>query len=1222
MSSVDNNLNPLTLPLCGSRLIEASAGTGKTFTIALLYLRLVLGHGRVPESARQGLLPPQLLVVTFTEAATKELRDRIRGRLTEAAEVFAAPPMALSEVPAKSRLLYELREDYDPTQWPDCQRKLLLAAEWMDEAAVSTIHGWCKRMLSEHAFDSGSLFRLALETDQRELLEQVLRDYWRSFAYPLADAAAPLFTNFWKQPDQLQGALYGLLPRVEQLPPAGKTPAEILGPIGERLQTLKFRWKALAPELTEQMNDALNKKVLKGNCVRAAWWEGWLRDIESWANNPQLLVPALSQSAWNRLTPSGMEAAIKGTSEIADHEAWRLLPDVAVLGEEINRCRADILAHATHWVAQRFDQEKHQRAEMGFNDLLERLDAALRGPQGDKLADTIRKQFPVALIDEFQDTDPIQYRIFDRIYRLADNDEASCLLMIGDPKQAIYAFRGADIFTYLSAREATADRSYTLGVNYRSAEPMVDAVNTLFAMADTNRERGAFLFGQGDVSPLPFLPVKAQGSDEQWTVEDETAPALTFWTQEGTQNDKGKFQAVTKDAFQKVMADACASEIVRLLNLGRSGRAGFQTLDGELKPVRASDFAILVNNRFEADAVRRALAARRVKSVYLSDRDSVLFAPEAREILAWLRACSEPTELSHLRTALATPSLAQSWESLQAILSDEIVLEQTVERFMNYRRLWQSRGVLPMLRRLLLDFQVPARLLQRPDGERRLTDILHIAELLQQDSQQLDGEHALIHHYIQLLRERRSEDEYRSIRLESDADLVQVITVHKSKGLEYPLVFLPFATNFRAPDAKPLFVCYHDEQNQLRLVFEPTADDIARADQERLGEDIRKLYVALTRARHATWVGAAAINGWPNSGLGYLINSGDAGQPLGEHLPALLGEQGSIQILSVPEGSDDTYQEEVEEELGVALEPERSAAEHWWIASYSALTYTGQYPGRHISGDIEDPQQQNLLEEAGDPVAPAAEVLPENQHGFPKGAGPGTFLHDCLEWCARRGFAAVLDDPSGLEEWLNLRCSTRGWEEWQDTLKQWVLTILSRAFSLPEDEDSLALADLISYRAELEFWLESCQVNTTALDDLVCRHTLPGAGRPRVAAQQLNGMLKGFIDLVFEHQGRYYVLDYKSNYLGPDDTAYTREAMEAAMLDKRYDMQYLLYLLALHRLLQSRLPDYDYDQHLGGAIYLFLRGCDAEGAGAFVDRPPRELIEALDVLFNGEEVAA
>lgn len=1217
MSRTSPNLDPLTLPLSGSRLIEASAGTGKTFTIALLYLRLVLGHGRVPAAAEQGLLPPQLLVVTFTEAATKELRDRIRSRLTEAAEVFAAPPISsLDEVPASSRLLYQLREDYEPSQWPACQRKLLLAAEWMDEAAVSTIHGWCKRMLSEHAFDSGSLFRLALETDQRELLEQVVRDYWRSFVYPLTGTAATIFTSFWKQPDQLQGDLYSLLSAIEQLDAVEQAPADLLAVADQQLEELKSRWRTLAPALIEQMADAFEQKIFNGK-LQARWWPGWLRAIELWAQDPQQLQPALSEAAWKRLTPEGVAEALKAPSDLAEHEAWRLVEEVAGFAGELSRRRAAMLSHAAHWVARRFEQEKQQHAQMGFNDLLERLDVALHGPQGEKLANTIRRQFPVALIDEFQDTDPIQYRIFDRVYRLAENDPDTCLLMIGDPKQAIYAFRGADIYTYLRAREATAERSYTLGINYRSAEPMVRAVNSLFIQADARRPDGAFLFGPGDTSPLPFLPVQAQGSNECWVVEGKSAPALNFWTQEAEEDDKGKLQPVTKSAYHEAMAEACATEIVRLLNLGRQGQAGFRSPSNELRPVRANDFAILVNNRFEADAVRRALARRRVKSVYLSDRDSVLSAPEAREVLAWLRACLEPTELSLLRTALATPSLAQSWEQLQAMLSDEIVLEQMVERFMKYRELWQRRGVLPMLRRFLLDYQVPARLLQRADGERRLTDILHIAELLQQDSQQLDGEHALIHHYIQLLRDGRTEDEYRSLRLESDADLVQVITVHKSKGLEYPLVFLPFATDFRAPKSRPLYVSYHDKNHQPQLVFDPTEDEIEAADRERLGEDIRKLYVALTRARHATWVGAAAIRGWPRSGLGYLINTG-AEQPISEHLRSLLGEQDCIAIQALPPASDESYCEEAVEELGPALTASRSAAEHWWISSYSALNYRGRR-GEPLDGDIEDPQQQNALEELSDVAPQPAEVLAMNQHGFHKGAGPGTFLHDCLEWCARRGFATVLNDPEGLDEWLNLRCATRGWADWQAILKQWVLTIISRRFDLPGGDGSLSLVELKRYRAELEFWFEACAVDSSRLDALVRRHTLGGASRSAVEGQQLNGMLKGFIDLVFEHEGRYYVLDYKSNFLGADDSAYHPEAMRAAILEKRYDLQYVLYLLALHRLLQSRLPDYDYDTHLGGAIYLFLRGCEAEGAGAFVDRPPRELIEALSALFDGEK---
>ena len=206
------NLDPLALALNGSALIEASAGTGKTFTIAILYVRLVLGHGQSPDSPLQNLLPPNLLVVTFTEAATKELRDRIRTRLTQAAEVFSEAADE-SDPPAETALIYQLRnESYpDPASWPECRKKLLLAAEWMDEAAVSTIHGWCHRMLSEHAFDSGNLFRLTLQADQTELLTRACEDYWRTFMYPMSDSAAEEFSCWWRQPHELLVSVRSLL---------------------------------------------------------------------------------------------------------------------------------------------------------------------------------------------------------------------------------------------------------------------------------------------------------------------------------------------------------------------------------------------------------------------------------------------------------------------------------------------------------------------------------------------------------------------------------------------------------------------------------------------------------------------------------------------------------------------------------------------------------------------------------------------------------------------------------------------------------------------------------------------------------------------------------------------------------------------------------------------------------------------------------------------------
>ncbi|WP_412536797.1 exodeoxyribonuclease V subunit beta [Marinobacter sp. MIT932201] len=1235
------NLDPLALALNGSALIEASAGTGKTFTIAILYVRLVLGHGQSPDSPLQNLLPPNLLVVTFTEAATKELRDRIRTRLTQAAEVFSEAADE-SDPPAETALIYQLRnESYpDPASWPECRKKLLLAAEWMDEAAVSTIHSFCNRMLSEHAFDSGSLFKLTLETDQSELLDEVARDYWRTFVYPLPPMLMDEALSHWRTPGDLRQGVRNLIDDPQSLgtPPDSVHQAidQVVRRRLEQSQALKAHpWSQWRGEVIDLLNDLNQTKRLHGGSKNAMIkvWDF----LVAWAESDELLPEKIDSAAgFKNQTPDGLNKILKGDESAPYHPAFDAIEALLDFSQNQPSAKSDILRHASHWIAERLESEKRKRSEMGFDDLLTRLDEALHGPRGDQLAATIRRQFPVALIDEFQDTDPVQYRIFDRIYNVAGGDPDTCLLMIGDPKQAIYGFRGADIYTYLQARQGVKERTYTLGKNFRSAKTMVAAVNRVFEHSDQHSRDGAFLFGKGDTSPLPFQGVDANGTKRVWAINGQVQPSLVFWTHESGEEDKdGNPKGMAKGTATADVSETCASEIARLLTLGHAEQAGFALPDDpeDLDPVAPKDIAILVNNRNEASAVRDALSRRRIKSVYLSDRDSVLTSRESKEMLCWLRAFAEPRQLAYIRAALATPTLGQSWDALNQLLTDELVLEREIERFIGYQQQWQKQGVLPTLRSFLMDFEVPGRLLQRPDGERRLTDILHIAELLQQDSLQLDGEHALVHHYTQILRAADEEDEHRTLRLESDAGLVKVITVHKSKGLEYPLVFLPFGTAFRAQSEKQAFVRYHDDGGRLITVFDPSPDDVARADQERLGEDIRKLYVALTRARFATWVGTAALDNWQQSGLGYLI--GDDGQSrISDCLEELAQGRGEIGITPLPDPDETQYQEQAPEALGPALISKREAKEDWWIASYSSIEYTGMTgTGIAFTGEVEDAQTQNLLEESSqedsqeDNNETAQLAAHRNQHHFPKGAGPGTFLHELLEWCTQQGFQRVVDNPSLLREHLTRRCGTRGWGDWVEPLERWLLALISKPLVLDRaDTKPVSLANLATLRPELEFWFESRNVSVRKLDQLVTAHTLNGADRPRVEETRFNGMLKGFIDLVFEHEGRYYVLDYKSNTLGEDDSAYTDQAMGDAILDKRYDLQYVLYLLALHRLLKARLPDYDYDRHVGGAVYLFLRGIDSTGGGAFSDKPPRALIEQLDALFDGEsltgEVAA
>ena len=1204
----------LAFPLRGSQLIEASAGTGKTFTISALYLRLILGHGGVESGFGRELLPPQILVVTFTDAATKELRDRIRTRLAEAARYFRG------EIDAPDALVEELRDQFAPEQWAACAGRLDIAAQWMDEAAVSTIHGWCQRMLREHAFDSGSLFTQTLETDHSDLLGEVLRDYWRLFCYPMHGDALNWVRANWSGPAALMPRVRALFGSSRQPANAEQTPAQMIEAcLLERRQALvqlKAPWLQWAQELREICLQGVASKTVDGRKMQARYFEPWFEKLSAWAADEDQEQLDLG-TGFTRLTPDGMAEAWKGVAP--QHPGLDAMPGLKAALDALPSPDAAVLQHAAHWVSVRFEEEKRRRAEMGFDDMLLRLDSALQADGGDRLATLIREQFPVALIDEFQDTDPVQYRIFETIYRIEDNCPDTGLFLIGDPKQAIYAFRGADIYTYLRARQATAGRLHTLDTNFRSSHAMVKAVNHVFERAELRDSgRGAFLFREGSENPVPFVSVKSQGRKEVLQLDGQPVSALTLWQLPSEQPLSGA-------VYRQYLAAACASQIVELLNGGQQGRCGF-IKDGEaLRGVLPADIAILVRDGKEAQAVRRELSSRGVRSVYLSDKDSVYAAQEAHDVLAWLKACAEPDVERPLRAALACITLDLPLVELERLNQDELAWEKRVMQFRGYRETWRKQGVLAMLRRLLHDFELPQALIARPDGERVLTNVLHLSELLQQAAAELDGEQALIRHLAEHLALSGQAGEEQILRLESDEQLVKVVTIHKSKGLEYPLVFLPFICSAKPVDGSRLPLHFHDAAGNAQVSLKPTPELIAQADDERLAEDLRLLYVALTRARHACWLGVADLKRGNSNrsvlhlcALGYLLGGG-----------AMLAESAGLQswLAEVQQGCDALQCEPVpaadaahfypplnQATLLEPLIPGRRAAENWWIASYSALRIgdslsPAEAPESALAQKLSD-------DERLDPEAPREVLLSGGDiHRFPRGPNPGTFLHGLLEWAGSEGFKA---DPEAIKDAVARRCNRRGWQGWIETLSDWLQHLQDEPLRLNNGQPAVVLSELSQYQIEMEFWFASHKVDVVQMDQLVRQHTHGGAPRAGAEPSLLNGMFKGFIDLTFEHQGRYYVADYKSNWLGTDDSAYTEQAMTASILDNRYDLQYVLYLLALHRQLKARLPGYDYDQHMGGALYLFLRGTRAQGQGVFFTRPPRLLIESLDLMFQGK----
>ena len=1172
MTDTAEPLDPLRLPLIGERLIEASAGTGKTFTIAALYLRLLLGLGGEAAYPR-AISVEELLVVTFTEAATEELRGRIRSNIHE---LHIACLRGESDNPLYSALLAEIADK------DDAAKTLLLAERQMDEAAVFTIHGFCQRMLSLNAFESGMLFEQQLIEDESRLRYQACADFWRRHCYPLTRDIAAVIHDVWKGPRDLLKSLdrwlQGEAPQLKSPPAPNETLAERHQQIIARIDSLKQQWREQVGEIEGVLeNSGLDRrKFNRGNQGK------WMEKVNAWAQEETLSYQL--PDALEKFAQSFLLERTKAGGEPPVHPLFSAVESLLASSLTLTDL---VLARAMVEIRDAVAREKRRRGELGFDDMLSRLDEALRGDSGETLASAIRQRFPVAMIDEFQDTDPQQYRIFRRIWR---RQPETALLLIGDPKQAIYAFRGADIFTYMKARGDVAAH-YTLDTNWRSSPGMVGSVNRLFSLSDN-----PFMFHE-----IPFLPVKAAAKNKglRFTVDAADVPAMNVWLMPG--------DTVGSGDYQTFMAQLCATQIRDWLSAGQRGRALLWR--GETsRPVQASDITVLVRNRLEAAQVREALQTLGIPSVYLSNRDSVFETLEAQELLWLLQAVLVPERENTLRSALATSMFGLTALDIENLNQDEQAWDALVEEFSEYRQIWRQRGVMPMLRALMTARHIAENLLATRGGERRLTDILHISELLQEAASQLESEHALVRWLAQHIAEPDSNAASQQMRLESDKHLVQIVTIHKSKGLEYPLVWLPFIARFRKQDQ----AFYHDRET-FAAVLDLGQDEasLELAEAERLAEDLRLLYVALTRAVWHCSLGVAPLSSRKSgnsdfhlSALGRLLQAGEAMDAAG--LAARLADfcHGDI-ALQIPGELDITPWQAPAATIPrlSARELQRRIADDWRVTSYSGLQQHG------FSGG------QDLLPRLDVDAAGVGEVVEEPQltpHQFPRGAAPGTFLHSLFE---------ELDFTQPVPEgWMAEKLQLSGFDaQWAPVLTDWLGGVLKTRLPGPD----IALNQLAARdkQVEMAFYLPIAQLLTAErLDALIRQYDPLSADTPPLDFRQVRGMLKGFIDLVFRHEGRYYLLDYKSNWLGEDREAYTRPAMEQAMRAHRYDLQYQLYSLALHRYLRHRLADYDYDRHFGGVIYLFLRGMDGQegGQGIFTTRPVRPLIDGLDQLFAGE----
>jgi exodeoxyribonuclease V beta subunit len=1114
----------------GPLLIEASAGTGKTFTITGLVLRLLL--------ERSDLTIDQILVTTFTELATAELRARIRDLLRDALLAFQAEK-------SEHDLLRRMLKKYPDHRAAAVRLKDALAD--FDEAPIYTIHGFCQRVLADQAFETGTLFDAELITDERDLLDEVTWDFWRRNFYSNDSLGVFLAIQGKITPKKLLKDLEELSknPTLTILPKDLRSSTEAAVKVEEALGEVRKAW----PKCAVGIRDLFAKPAwAKGPYGSAALLARVLEDLEHVAAGD-----GASARQFNSVELLAADViAKKGV------RARFSLPENPIFGvcQKFVDCSADfctaLRAEFHAWAPEELRRRKEARNVLAFEDLLTHLDEALRSEGGVALARSIREQYRVALVDEFQDTDPVQYSIFERIYQGSD----ATVAFIGDPKQAIYSFRGADVFTYLNAARDTR-RQFTLRENWRSESGLVRAVNAVFDRPDSF-----------ELEEIRFLPAVAgpHADETPLLFQGKADTPFHIWTSSGKEK----------------MTDCVATEIVDLLDRGA-------TIDE--KKLEPGHLAVLTSTNVQAAEMQVALRARRVPSVLYSSAN-VFTSHEAHEMRDLLAAAAQPGNDKLVRAALCTDALGFTGNQIDALSRDDAAWDKETLRFQEHHRVWREHGFVRMLRQLAVAHGVRQRLLGYRDGERRLTNFLHLSELLHA---------ACVEHRLGmtgilkwLAQEMQAGNmaprEECELRLESDDEAIRIITVHKSKGLEFDVVFCPYVgTN---AIIRPTF---HDPEENYRLTLDLGGNEESKPirEKEALAEAVRLFYVAVTRARHRCTMVWPAKAKREKSAPAFLLGNGLQ--------PAI--ESADIAIAETPAPNDNDFCPESRATPHLEARQFNGAIDRTWgIASFTRL----------VSGheaDVPDVLDEGLLVE---PLPEVEIALPESIHAFPRGLHAGTCLHEILEEID----FANLGDADALAL-VRRRLHACGIEGFDAAVIQNVRELAE--LPLSDGAKSFRLTDIPdeSRKAELEFSFPICALTMAKLSEAFALEEMP-MRIDRLQFQPMNGFMNGFIDLTFEQGDRFYFADWKSNWLGSTTQAYRPETIAAEMQRNFYTLQLCIYSVALHRYLRLRKPGYDFDQHFGGAFYVFLRGIDSvkPGNGVHFERLSRAFVEKLSAIFE------
>ena len=1179
-------------------LVEASAGTGKTYTIVGIYVRMLV---------EKDLTVDQILTVTFTKKATAELRERILGRLRDCLQAAQSGEIAEQG----DEFLMEFKKRFEGDE--STIAKLKEAIQNFDDSQVFTIHGFCQKILQEEALTAGTPFEMTVNPSG-DLYETAAEDYWRLFMEEHGSDAAGRYLisklqNIAESPADLVGR-NGISTLLEK---------QYATPEGEVLQNPKaylqklIDLKSEISEIIQAEGDDIYSELMNCDVSRySTHLETRWNTVLDYINDEQFQVDKPDKLKFFTSDYLYDESNLKKNGEpVPRRKLYELFTDLNELEEIVNRVESTLIKQAYEEIKTRRDKLSKTSDAYSYNDLLISVRDALTDPRrGVHLANKLNRRYPVALVDEFQDTDPVQYEIFKTVY--PSGHPTSSLMMIGDPKQAIYAFRGADLHTYFKARHDGVDEEYTLKHNYRSTVQYIDAVNHLFGGSHQP-------FVEDEIS---FEPSEAGRTDhtESLIVSGDVKAPVQVVSRFGVESNKIN---ATGFAFSQTV-----SMISKLLNGETPGHAKI----GD-KPVEAGDIAILISRNRDAYDLQQRLKRVGIDSVTKTD-ENVFETLEARKIEMLMNSVLNPTDPGIFNAGLLTGVFGFDLAYLHDLSNDDERRQLLLEELTDLAETWRREGFYSMFYRLVNRENRLVNLSDLQQSERIITNFFHLADLCAN----AEKDHLLSPDKLRtwLLRQmEHTEEEEKELQLESDRNLVKIMTIHSSKGLQFPIVVCPtlwmgYSPSSFEKSAKKM-VEYHDENHdELIINFDRIKNERREhaeflSDIESVAEDVRKAYVAMTRAQYSTIVVWDTHTNSNVSGLGAsLIGRQQVTDSINNKYKvkedAEISDSDFISRLkSLEKASDKRIELQLVESENETTSPVKtngvndddfqfkaySGRERLDVQkkleSFTSLAGHGSEPGV--------PDYDQLLESFSAPFGKGEDMQIKGKptiFDFPKGATAGTAIHklfeaESFEFSSAQSNAHSSAIENVLEEY--------GFD------KKWVPVLQDMLRDVSGSNiPGFRLSELSKKdeRREMEFHFPASSVDGNRLLEMI-RNGAVASDHENIGQRYMTG----FIDLIVRQNDKYMIIDYKSNYLGDSPEDYSREYLRQEILNASYDLQYHLYTVALVKYLRSKIADFDYDKHFAGVAYLFVRGMKAgSGNGVWFYKPEEDVITELERILS------